>query len=148
MRIRAVAVVLREGKLLVMHRRRDGREYVVLPGGGIEEGESVQDAVLRELHEETGLRGRVGALLPVPIESGAPALYLTVQVDGTELELGGPERERSDPENVYRPAWMPLAEVDGRGLVPEGAREAVRCAVERPLSPAAPAAGGTGADRS
>lgn len=148
MRIRAVAVVLREGKLLVMHRRRGGREYAVLPGGGIEEGESVQDAVLRELREETGLRGRVGALLPVLIESDAPALYLSVQVDGAELELGGPERERADPQNVYRSAWVCLAEVDGLGLVPEAAREAVRCAIALPLSPTAPGADGTEADRS
>ena len=127
MRIRAVAVVLREEKLLVMHRRRSGREYAVLPGGGIEDGEPVQDAVLRELHEETGLRGRPGVLLPVPIESESPALYLSVQVDGTELELGGPERERADEQNVYRPAWVPLAEVEALDLVPEGARAAVRC---------------------
>ena len=147
MRIRAVAVVLREGKLLVMHRRRGGREYAVLPGGGIEEGESVQDAVLRELREETGLRGRVGALLPVPVDAESPALYLSVQVDGAELELGGPEKERADEQNVYRPAWVPLAEVDGLDLVPEGACEAVRCAAA-PVSPAGPAADGTGADRS
>lgn len=146
MRIRAVAVVLHEGNLLVMHRRRGERSFTVLPGGGIEEGESVQDAVLRELREETGLRGRPGALLPVPIESDAPALYLSVQVDGTELELGGPERERADPQNVYRPAWVPLTEVDALDLVPESAREAVRSAMT--LSPAAPAADGTGVDRS
>ena len=146
MRIRAVAVVLRKGNLLVMHRRRGGREYAVLPGGGIEEGETVQDAVLRELREETGLRGRLGALLPVPIESESPALYLSVEVDGTALELGGPERERADPQNVYRPAWVPLAEVDALDLVPEATREAVRSAMT--LSPAAPAGDGTAADRS
>lgn len=143
MRIRAVAVVVREGKLLVMHRRRGDRSYTVLPGGGIEAVESVQDAVLRELHEETGLRGRIGALLPVPIDPDAPALYMTAHVDGTELELGGPEQERADAQNVYRPAWVPLAEVDDLELVPEAAREAVRCAAASLFS--APAADGGGA---
>src|SRR5699024_938693 len=128
------------------HRRRGGREYAVLPGGGIEEGGTVQDAVLRALREETGLSGRLGALLPVPIESESPALYLSVEVDATSLELGGPQRERADPQNVYRPAWVPLAEVDALDRVPEATREAVRSA--RTLSPAAPAGDGTAADRS
>lgn len=148
MRIRAAAVVISEGKLLVMHRRRGDRTYAVLPGGGIEEGESVQDAVLRELREETGLRGRPGALLPVRIDADAesPALYLTVHVDGTELQLGGPEQERADPQNVYRPAWVPLAEVDSLDLVPETARAASRSAVVPPFSPAAPTVGDSAAD--
>ncbi|APX33473.1 hypothetical protein BH708_12945 [Brachybacterium sp. P6-10-X1] len=49
MRIRAVAVVIEQGHLLVIRRRRDGREYSVLPGGGIEPGETPQDACRREL---------------------------------------------------------------------------------------------------
>jgi type II secretory pathway component PulK len=62
----------------------------------------------------------------VPIDPDAPALYMSVQVDGTELHLGGPEQERADAQNEYRPAWVPLEEVDGLELVPDTAREAVR----------------------
>src|SRR5699024_7221790 len=69
-------------------------------------------------------------------------------VDGTALELGGPERERIDPENDYRLAWVPLAEVDALDLMPGTAREAVPAARASRLSPPGPAADGTAADRS
>lgn len=60
---RAVAVVEREGRVLVMKRHLDGRDYAVLPGGGIEDGERAEDAALRELREECTLDGQVGELL-------------------------------------------------------------------------------------
>src|SRR3954470_15023671 len=54
---RAVAVVVRGAKLLVIARRLDGQEYAVLPGGGIEPGESPEQAAVRELAEECSLEG-------------------------------------------------------------------------------------------
>lgn len=54
MTVRAVAVVLDDEALLVIDREKDGRRYLVLPGGGIEPGETAEQACLRELHEETG----------------------------------------------------------------------------------------------
>ncbi|WP_322172847.1 NUDIX hydrolase [Acutalibacter caecimuris] len=54
---RSVAgVVLREGKvLLCRHTYGKGRGLLIIPGGYIERGEQPQDAVRRELLEETGL---------------------------------------------------------------------------------------------
>lgn len=48
MRIRAVAVVIDDGDVLLIDRRKDGRAYSVLPGGGVESGETIEDACLRE----------------------------------------------------------------------------------------------------
>ena len=67
-RPRAVAVIVRDGKVLAMKRRLDGRAYAVLPGGGIEDGERAQDAALREFREECSFDGAVGDLLLEPIE--------------------------------------------------------------------------------
>ncbi len=52
-RRRATALVIRDGKVLLV---RDPNESTfVFPGGGVDRGESCASAVVRELHEETGL---------------------------------------------------------------------------------------------
>ena len=54
-----VAVIDDELRILLLHTRdpaRAGAEWWELPGGGIETGESVQNAARRELFEETGIK--------------------------------------------------------------------------------------------
>lgn len=63
--IPAVSVALRRGDtvLLVKRGREPSRGSYAFPGGRIESGESAEEAVRRELREETGLD--VGDLVPV-----------------------------------------------------------------------------------
>ncbi len=49
---RAVAIIIRDGKILLIHRIKNGQEYFVFPGGGIIEHENAEDAVVREIKEE------------------------------------------------------------------------------------------------
>lgn len=50
------AVVLREGQLLLVHRRSEGYDFWVPPGGRLRGEESIFDCAARETLEETGLR--------------------------------------------------------------------------------------------
>jgi 8-oxo-dGTP pyrophosphatase MutT (NUDIX family) len=58
----------RQGRLL-LQQRSDGGQWG-LPGGSVEIGESVADAVVREVHEETGLTVSVRRLVGVYSEPG------------------------------------------------------------------------------
>lgn len=55
-RIIVAALVEKDGKfLLTKEILESGKEYWIIPGGGVEFGESLQDAVKREIKEETNL---------------------------------------------------------------------------------------------
>ena len=63
-RIAVGAVVLREGRVLLVQRGKPPDEDVwALPGGSVELGETMAEAVEREVLEETGVVVRAGAVV-------------------------------------------------------------------------------------
>ncbi len=125
-RDRAVAVVVRDQQVLVVGRYRDGVSYAVLPGGGIEAGETAETAAARELREETGLAGRIADLLWVRDDGGRHATYFRVDdVRGTPV-LGGPERERSSADNQYVLRWVGIEDLTDLDLRPTGIASLIR----------------------
>jgi 8-oxo-dGTP diphosphatase len=54
-RIRVSAILRRESRILLVRHEKGGREYWLLPGGGVGGGETLVSAVKRELAEELGL---------------------------------------------------------------------------------------------
>lgn len=55
--VQVVAALLRRGdQIVLVQERRDGQEAWSLPGGGVERGELLTEALIREVNEETGLR--------------------------------------------------------------------------------------------
>jgi len=104
MRDRATAVVRRDGLLLLVRDR--GFRQFSLPGGGLQAGETAEEAVVRELEEETGLRTISLTPLPVCRTSDTYNTYLLFDIEA-EGAL------RIDPGELADAQWW-----DGRQPVP------------------------------
>ena len=113
-RKRAAAVIVRDGRVLMVHERSDrsGREWWTLPGGGIEPGETPEEAVRREVLEEVGLVVEETLyLLDTPYPSGMTSVFAVTVADGEPVlgvAVDGPEAVALD--------WIALPDV----AVPEG----------------------------
>jgi len=66
MRVAAYAVITDDDDRVLLARWTEGRRIAwTMPGGGLEAGEDPEDAVRREVREETGYVARVGELLGI-----------------------------------------------------------------------------------
>jgi mutator protein MutT len=116
MRIRAGAVLVENGKVALIERHRAGRHYYVFPGGGVDPGESPEQAAVREMEEETGLHVIVQRkLAEIHFGLSEQVYYLVDRLDGEFGTGTGEEFTDSDPndpaEGVYIPIWMPVEEL-------------------------------------
>lgn len=115
-------VVDAEGRVLVVHRRR--YDDWSLPKGKLDAGETSEDAALREVEEETGVRCELGRELP-------PVRY---EVKGRLKEVRwwlmrpvgeAPPEERDDEVDELR--WLAPDEAAARMTYPHDA-ELIRAA--------------------
>ncbi len=118
-RSRSAGIVVEENQILLMHRHKLGKEYWVIPGGGIEPGETPEVAMVRELMEETSLKVEVTRLIYQDDFYHGETLfysnyYFLGSSQGGEPTLGNsPEKEiMLVSENWYQPEWVSLSKID------------------------------------
>ena len=92
-RIGVFALIFDEGRILLGHRR--DIDWWNLPGGGMEAGETVDEALRREVREETGLEVEVEQLVGVYSKPQKQEVVLTFRccVIGGTLQASEENRE-------------------------------------------------------
>jgi ADP-ribose pyrophosphatase YjhB (NUDIX family) len=114
--VRAQAVILDGDRILLVRHVSPGREYWVLPGGAVEPGETVQEATVREVREETGLCIDVERLLFIdePRCAGGVTFseprhtYLGRVVGGELLQIEDQDGARGDKGYLRGAEWLPF----------------------------------------
>lgn len=117
MRVRAGIVLIQNGNVALIERHRAGLDYFVFPGGGVDEGESPEQAAVREAMEELGIKVAIKQkIAEIQLGQNSRQVYFLVEQIGGEFGTGaGEEFTNADPdspeEGIYIPIWMPVKEL-------------------------------------
>ncbi|HKW42639.1 MAG TPA: NUDIX hydrolase [Thermoplasmata archaeon] len=99
--VAADGLVVHEGKLVAVRRKNEPfRGMAALPGGFVELGETIQDAVVREVLEETGLETRVTRLVGVFSDPRRDPRGHVISIAYALDEVGGRLEAGSDAADV------------------------------------------------
>lgn len=129
------AVILGEGRVLLVERGREPLAgYWSLPGGVVETGERLEEALMREVFEETGLRVTADSIATVferimPDDAGT-CEYHYVLVDFYCTVTGG---ELCAGDDSARVDWFPIDSLSTLAMT-EGTREVIESCCARPAT--------------
>ena len=118
---RARAIIIKDTALVAMYREFDDRVFYVFPGGGMEENETEEECVIREVYEEFGITIKpIKKAYVYENEKSIEYFYLCDWING-EFGTGvGEEFDvNSNKEGVYIPKLIEIDDIPNLPLMPK-----------------------------
>lgn len=134
--IRVAGLLVHEGSILMVEQGRGEERYWLLPGGGVQFGETLSDALRRELQEELGLRVGVQRLLAI-VESISPDPEYAKHVIHLVFEISASPEAQPEPQEVkvLTARYLSELELQSADVRPPITEFLLACVREIPSSP-------------
>lgn len=129
------AIIIDNDEIILMFRRRikDGqiKEYYAIPGGGVEPGETNEQATIREIKEEFNLDVEILSYLGTVEDKNNIGYLYNVKIIGGNLKLGGEEAKFNNEKNYYEIRNIKLKDIDSIELLEENKKMIKKAMNER-----------------
>jgi 8-oxo-dGTP diphosphatase len=130
------AIIVRDNHLLVIKRNKFGNHYFTLVGGHIELNETAEQALVREVYEETGLEITHARLVFIE-EAGEPYgtqyIYLCEDPGGKVAMHPAADEAHLNKlgQNTYQPVWLPLDQLSESEFLSKRLKRAILDSLEK-----------------
>jgi len=111
--VRVAIVIIKEERILLVQHKKKGRKYWLLPGGRVNFGETLIEAIQREMVEEANVEVKVGNLLfisdaispDIDSQRHIINIFFEGEISAGELKIG-------DEEILERIEFVPITQLD------------------------------------
>lgn len=110
MQVRVTGILVEDRKILILKQAVSDERGWSLPGGHVEEGESLEASLMREMEEETSLKTRIVKLLYLCEKPEEDLLHITFLIERVGGEVRLPSNDL-DKNPIHDARMVPLEEL-------------------------------------